>query len=598
MFYQLNSSSNLVSWSKNGLILYADKSSPNSNLCLTFLESINGTNWRFHEPQRYVLHAGLYDSLANGSTQSKSNVGSTNTNTTSTSNSTTTASSSATTNAGVSGSAPTSTLPMANNIVSGPQPNNNTDLNATTNNMNNVQFFFDIEKVYWNNWAALPGETAAVFDEVGSLTMLLAGYDKSGPSTLEKLSVVFQDTVYKIHNQIVSLTPVNTENASSNSSTCTSINGGTSNLERKHTKKEYSSSILDFQWIGSQKQVMSSHLNLEQINSNKNKDINNSFTDNDGITKLNFTTCPLFGVFHPQFIKSACVGIRRSGQLDFWYQFSNSKEHKKISVQVNPNFCMENNWLDFAQLAHCAENNCFLISTYCKKLKTFSIFKLSINWNAQQQQMQQQGNNSTFLNDPLLFIEHLFDFSPDIFEKEENNDLMELDKYVLLSRTCEPESDTEILLGYEIIGKNKYIVKRYKLEKKVPSTDFSTILLGSYLNNPIESYQLKHLGDIVFEDTIEDITSYQIQDQVMFRLSNGKVRIFRRTTWKELTYHEEIISDQVSPLEVGFSFSTLPGNIEWCSLSPLGAGLIYKTDRKSTRLNSSHTVVSRMPSSA
>lgn len=135
-----------MSWSKTGIIAYSDSQSSNANICLTFLESINGINWRFHTPQKYVLHPQLHEVQY----QESSSTPSTHSTTTSVNGSTT---------AGV-----------------GSTPNFGGNSNKSP-----PQFFYNISSIHWNNWFSLPGDMLAVCDELGNMTMLITGQRPIGP---------------------------------------------------------------------------------------------------------------------------------------------------------------------------------------------------------------------------------------------------------------------------------------------------------------------------------------------------------------------------------------------------------------------------------
>ena len=180
----------LMSWSKTGIIAYSDSQSSNANICLTFLESINGINWRFHTPQKYVLHPQLHEVQY----QESSSTPSTHSTTTSVNGSTT---------AGV-----------------GSTPNFGGNSNKSP-----PQFFYNISSIHWNNWFSLPGDMLAVCDELGNMTMLITGQRPDRATTYEKLTMVFQDNVYKIYNHVMPLKPVDKLRPM--------------NIERKQTRKEY-----------------------------------------------------------------------------------------------------------------------------------------------------------------------------------------------------------------------------------------------------------------------------------------------------------------------------------------------------------------------
>ncbi|CAI4740627.1 CMF_collapsed_G0045310.mRNA.1.CDS.1 [Saccharomyces cerevisiae] len=164
---------------------------------------------------------------------------------------------------------------------------------------------YNISSIHWNNWFSLPGDMLAVCDELGNMTMLITGQRPDRATTYEKLTMVFQDNVYKIYNHVMPLKPVDKLKPM--------------NIERKQTRKEYNTSILEFRWLTSLKSVIVSqfcdlivvliHIEAEH-------------------SKCLHMVCTI------HLYKICVLGNKKNGQIDFWYQFSNSKDHKKITLQL------------------------------------------------------------------------------------------------------------------------------------------------------------------------------------------------------------------------------------------------------------------------
>lgn len=486
-----------ASWSKTGLIAYGDNHSVDANLCITFLETVNGTNWRFHPPKKYVLHPQLHEQqyLKDGSSSGTSK---------------------------------------------------------------SHHFFYNVTSVHWNNWISLPGDLLAVCDELGNMTMILAGYDKNGSSTLDKLTVLFQDNVYKFYNQTLPL-----EDKVS------------MKVERKQTKKEYNTTIMDFQWIGSQKPLIA---------------VQNATRDPSTHTfKNQVQQCLPYGVFHPTSIKSACIAVRRNGQLDFWYQFSNSKDHKKITLQLSPCQNQRNNeleWFQFAKIAHMNEDQTLLISAYSNLTCKFSFYKLHVNWNV-------NTSNPNAVNDPSLDLQFLLNFSPDLISSQ--GEILELEDYQVISRTYDNDSQPEVLMVYGIAGTSKSLVKKFHINQSKLSLSFTSIFspLGNSNPESLKSplYSIKHTGDLSFDSKVVEVDSHILDSIVTFRLHNGTVKVYNNMTWNlendeydahsTLPYVKNVITSMFC---AGFHYPKLPPTdaIEWCQISPSMGGIVAKLKLKST----------------
>ncbi|AEY94857.1 FABL202Wp [Eremothecium gossypii FDAG1] len=481
----LMSSTTAVSWSKIGLIAYGDAQSQDGNLCITFLETVNGSNWRFHPPKKYVIHPQLHeDQSSNGNPKS----------------------------------------PL---------------------------FFHDLRSMHWNNWGLLNGELLAVCDELGNMTVLAAGQGLNGNGAYDRLSVLFQDNIFKIHNQVLPLESVPKKDA-------------TPKVERKHTKKEYYSTILDFQWIGNQKP------SVAQVAAQRDR-TNNIF-------KNQMHQCPPYGVFHPASIKSACIAIRRNGYIDLWYQFSNTLDFKKISLQLSKD--KESEWLQYAQIAHTDKEQCFLIGVFSNVAKSFAFYELLINWNV-------NTTNQAMFHDPKLTLRHILRVRPDALGP--NGELLKLENFHVISKTALPGTRPEILISYNILGTERSLVRRFQMVLSNPDMVFLSSLglaiTALHNNHSVLRYSMKHVQDLTFDSKIMDIQSHSLDALVCFRLHNGRFQLYNRHTWavesetadaKQIGgYTKDTI---ISIFGNGFNYPLLPpaDAIEWCAISPSSGGIILK----------------------
>lgn len=473
-------------WSKLELIAYSDTKSSDSNLCISFLETINGTNWRFHPPKRYIVHPQLYEE---------------------------------------------------------PNISNNTSTLTKSHYL-----FYDITSLYWNNWSSLSGDMLAVCDELGNMTMLIAGYNTENNNTYEHMTMLFQDNVYKLHNQIMSLS---------------SMNKNVAKLERKQTKKEYCTSILDLKWVGNKKPVVT------PIEAQRDQ-LSHQF-------KNYVQQCSPFGVFHPTSIKNACISIRRNGYIDFWYQFSNSKDFKKVSLQLSSIQDPRNKefeWLEFAKIAHMEEDQCFLIGVFSKISNKFIFYKLKIDWKV-------NTNNPNILSDPEFQLEHLLDANPEKIGSD--GEILQLDLFQIISRMPLPNSKSEICIGYRVCGTTNYIVKIFHLEKSVPNPEFVAIL-GMNYNQDTFKYQfgLSLVTSLKFDSQVLEITPHSLGILVDFKLHNSSFKIFYRPTWTLDNGTTENKNRIFSIFSAGFQYPTFPAfdSMEFCHISPSMCGVITKVKYK------------------
>lgn len=514
----------LVSWSKTGLIAYGDSKSSEGNFCITFLEAVNGTNWRFHPPQRYIIHPQLHETQFHHNT--------------------------------VNGSAS-----IVNN-----GPNSTPNFTAGgTNEKHPHHFFYNISSVHWNNWFSLPGDMLAVCDEIGNVTMLISGQSPEGPSTIDKLTMLFQDNVYKIYNHVMPLKPVSSF---------------TGKLERKQTKKEYHTTILDFQWLSSSKPVIASQFCVFDSSSNTHRN--------------KAQQIPPFSVFHPPFMKYACVAVRKNGQIDFWYQFSNSKDHKKITSQLlnTQNTRMkELDWLQFAKITPINDDQSMLVSTYSKLSRRLSFFKLHMSWNV-------NTVNPTLLNDPSLRLSQILETTLD--EIDEEGRILDLAHFHVLSKSpLEKNPSPEILLIYHICGTTNSLVKRFRLVQTQLTQDFISILKSEVTssevngNSPLRSkrFNLQHVGKLILENKVVFVTSEMLDGFATFYFQDGSIVSYNQNDWKlesERLEHQnrdgkfrDIIT---SILSAGFQYPKLPAScaLEWMKVSPAMCGVIFKVEKEDT----------------
>ncbi|CAR28943.1 ZYRO0F15554p [Zygosaccharomyces rouxii] len=531
----------LVSWSKTGLIAYGDSKSPEGNLCITFLETINGTNWRFHPVQRYIIHPQLHE---NGAVNGLG-----------------------------SNSGHTSGNGVRHGSVSGQTPSLTSGGNSDKHSHG---FFYNVSSVHWNNWFSLPGDMLAVCDELGNMTMLISGQSPEGPSTIEKLTMLFQDNVYKIHNQLVPLRPTTVMTTTPSSTSSSSLG----KMERKQTKKEYHTTILNFHWLSSSKPVICSQFCVFDVSSNTHRN--------------KAQQIPPFGVFHPPFMKYACMAVRKNGQIDFWYQFSNSKDHKKITLQLQNSQnqrTKELDWLKCAKITPINDDQCMLISTYSKYFKRLSFYKLHINWNV-------NATTPTTLNDPSLKISHILDVVPDALDDEGR--VLELAHLHVLSKSSvEKNPYPEILLVYNVFGTKNSLLKRFRLVQTQLGPDFVNILKsasfssdsGSSTNQPLRSkhFSLLQTGSITFPNRVISMTSEMLDGLASFYFQDGSIVTYNQNDWKPESERLQNQSKQgkfrdmiTSVLSAGLQFPKVPPSaaIEWLRISPSMGGVIVKLAKK------------------
>ncbi|CEP62615.1 Sin4p LALA0_S05e09582g [Lachancea lanzarotensis] len=478
----------LVSWSKTGVIAYVDNESDHSNLCITLLETINGTNWRLRPCKKYTIHPEMMQTpnTANG------------------------------TSAAISGSS------------GGAQ--------KTFNYLNSI---------HWNNTHNLPGDQLALFDDVGNLTVASAGQTLEGVSTLDNLVILFQDNGYKIHSQIVPL-----QESSSDKK-----------ITRSPIKRETHSTIVEFYWIGTHTPIFTLA----------------------GVRKDPTTSCyksqveqfqPL-GITHPTSVKCACLGLRRGGQLDFWYQFSNSKDYKKISLHLSSIQESRNkqvDWIHCGKFAQMDEPQAMLIGTFSKLSGTLVFYKLTVDWNVPSQ-------NS--VPDPKLQLQHLLEFRPQFVS--ERQELIELKCFELLSAPNDKSYGIELLLNYEVTGASRSIIKRYKIRKFTPSPELCAVF--GVVNNeeqplPLCDYTFEEQSSYEFDSSTCAIELNATEDLVTFRFKNGRSTIYNRTTW---TSDQDLAKVQnrdsiSSPFSTGIRMPKTPptGAFEWSQASPSYGLLISK----------------------
>lgn len=531
-----------ISWSKTGIIAYSNPNSKDSNLCITFLETVNGTNWRFHPPQKYILHPQLHEDQFSIDEIKKNQT------------------------------------PAANNTTTNNMPSNkNHTTNGTNNNTPGVQqqsgkqpapqFFYNISSIHWSNWFSLIGDMLAVCDELGNMTMLIAGQGPDGATTFDKLTMLFQDNVYKIYNHVMPL----------HQSTPSIV----SRLERKQTKKEYNTTILDFHWLSSTKSVVSAQFCALDNASNTYR------------TKAQ--QIPPYGIFHPPFMKYACLAIRKNGQIDFWYQFSNSKDHKKITLQLTNSEnsrTKELDWLQFAKLTSINEDQSMLISTYSKLTQKVSFYKLQVGWNV-------NTAKPSVLNDPTLQIHQVLETTIDQLDSA-GNVLELINLHVVSKSPLEKDSSPEVLLIYLISGTKKTLIKRFRLVQTQLSYDFVSTLKPNWKQPPGENvtqllkstrYNLQHHTDIKLENKAIYVTSEMLDGFVTFYFEDGSIASFNQNDWKleteRLIYqpqqgkYSNIIT---STLSANFQYPGIPNvsTLEWIRVSPSLSGVLFKQIGKVT----------------
>ena len=530
-----------ISWSKNGIIAYADSSSNKGNLCVTFLENINGDNWRFRPPARYVIHPQLYEA-ANSTTVKPP--------TTAASSSTTVT----TANVGSSGSPPSQ------------QSGTNASTATITNNKTNTHFFYNITSIHWNNWFSLPGDMLAVCDELGNMTMLIAGQSPEGATTFEKLTMLFQDNIYKIHNRVAPLVQEK-------------VTDGQTYIERKETKKEYNTRILDFHWLSSSKSIIISQFCALDSTTNlyRNKALQIAPS----------------GVFYPPFMKYACMAVRRNGQLDFWYQFSNSKDHKKINLHLlsssqNQRF-KELDWFQFAKITPMKDDEGILVSGYSKLTKKICFYRVLVNWNTPNMNNK---NATPTLNDPSLTVTPILEVPLSEVDSE-GRPLKFFDLTVLSKTAIDKDAAAEVLVIYHISGTHKTLIRRFKLMNSHLAMDFLSILkpgiesINSGNMQPIKSkhYILRHGHDIFLDKRVSNVSTELLDNFVTFYHEDGTVEIFNQNDWnkeidriKSQNNKSKFLNVMTSALSTGLRYPTIPPSsaLEWVTLSPTMTGIIYK----------------------
>ncbi|CCH58860.1 hypothetical protein TBLA_0B00150 [Henningerozyma blattae CBS 6284] len=558
-------SSSSVSWSKIGLIAYADNVSTEGNLSITFLETINGLNWRFHEPQKYCIHPHLHETQFHSS----SNVfvgGSHGPNSVNSGN----------------------TIPASTGQTSTPSILGSLPVSNNASKSSSHHFFYSISSVYWNNWFNLPGDMLAVCDELGNMTMLILGQSPQGPVTIDKLTMLFQDNVYKLHNQLLPLQQVNEKS---------------DKIERKETKKEYQTTILDFSWFSSSKPIISSQFCVLD-----------SSTD---LYKNKVQQIQPYGVFYPPSMKYGCLAVRKNGQVDFWYQFSNSKNHKKITTHLLNAQNKETNeldWLQFAKITPMNEDQCILITTFSRISKRLTFYKLHVNWNI-------NPTNPTIINNPSLRVYHLLETTVDSIN-EEGNPIELTDLYILSRPSSEKEPPLEVLLIFENLEDSTSIIKRYRLTKSKVSKDFlkmlnidinniqdqnsNTVLnhtnntstnnnnnMNNNYTNMLSSkrYTLTFFDKIKLEKRVVSISSKNLYEFITIYFEDGTIKTYSHNEWKlesdklknqnNLGKYRNILTSVIS---CGFQFPKTfhSSSLEWMIISPSMTGAIVKLKKRQT----------------
>lgn len=540
-----------ASWSKYGIILHAD----GPNIGLTYLENLNGKNWRL-APSKWYKISKKEEASAN---------------------------------------------------LDG-------DLDPSKFFSNTLPITY----IQFNNWATLNGETAAILDVGGNVTLVTLGYEKERICTFDNFTISFQDIVYKIPG---SGEVIDTKSTGSTyydlKYFANQISNGYDGKYKEPWKKDIAkkeettdlndknlnenskidTGILSFQWIGNSKKVMTSKLQATWKDSINIGNTNNS-SKSVLVNKLQFNNLPLFGCYYPHYIKHVFCAIRRNSEFVLWYNFLNSRTTRKVFLKLDVNLGDE--LLDDSQIAYCQEINCFLISSLQKDKNLLKVYKLSIDWNLKQYQLLQQKQeeqhpniNANELPHPILKSEEIASFS---LETQLNGMDCLFVKHYFLNRSYEDSSsqDAELILHYELkdllTGSVDTILKRFIVKRISPTTLSTNIPLTQDTNIKLNRYQLKYLSDLEFtSNRVVQLDFHSILDIVIIRLANGEVETYKRSNWMNCKDKNEMINsgkgivngnlDISTPLEVGFQFGNMnkdEKDIEWCITSPLAAGLLFK----------------------
>ncbi|SCU99470.1 LAFA_0G24256g1_1 [Lachancea sp. 'fantastica'] len=488
MFNPGSNSRGLASWSKTGMLAYVDNESDHSNLCITLLETINGTNWRLRPCKKYTIHPNMLDI---------------------------------------------------------PNTANSAGVNGAGNSNGSQKTFNYLSSIYWSNTHNLGGDQLALFDDVGNLTMANAGQTLEGISTLDNLVVLFQDNGYKIHSQLVPLQECSSDKK----------------ITRSSTKRETHSSIVEFYWIGT-------HTPLFTLLGARKDSATSSY-------KSQVEQVQPLGITHPTSVKCACLGLRRGGQLDFWYQFSNSKDYKKISLHLNSiqdSRAKQVDWIQCSKFAQMDESQAMLIGTFSRLTETLAFYKLTVDWN---------NSSQNSVSDPKLQLQHVLEFSPEFLS--EAGEPIELKGFQLLSAPNDKASGIELLLNYEVVGASRSVVKRYKFGKYTPSSVLCAVFGVSDDEEqplPVCDYAFEQQEIYEFDSSIYTIEFNATESVVIFRLKNGHSTIYDRRTWTSeqdlaKVQNRDVMSSPFSTgLRMPITFPTC--GFEWSQISPSLGGVISK----------------------